>query len=320
MGGRLVDGEWVSQDWTPDEEGRFQREATLFRNRLSADGSGPHPAAAGRYHLYVCYACPWAHRTLIVRKLRGLEDVVSVSVVSPFLDDEGWHFGPEPDLRDHLFGARYLREIYTRAAPRYTGRVTVPVLWDKERDTIVCNESRIIIRTFDKDMLAFGDPSVTLCPPDLEADIDRVLDDIYEPISNGVYRAGFAGSQRAYDEAVTDVFDALDRYDELLSRRRYLVGDRLTEADVCLFTTLLRFDVVYHYHFKCNVRKIADYPHLSGYLRDIYQHPGVAETCDLDHIKQHYYWSHPQVNPTRIIPRGPSLDLSSPPGRDHLGG
>lgn len=318
MGGRLVDGQWVSGGWAPDREGRFRREATTFRERISVGGA--HPPEPGRYHLYVSHACPWAHRTLIVRKLRGLEDAISVSVVSPLMGDDGWEFGPEPEHRDDLFGAAHLRDVYTRAAPRFTGRVTVPVLWDKERSSIVCNESRLIIRSFDTDLMSLGDPEVTFCPPGAEEAIDRVLDDIYEPINNGVYRAGFAGSQLAYDEAVTELFAALDRYDALLSRRRYLVGDRITEADICLFTTLLRFDVVYHYHFKCNLRKIADYAHLSGYLRDLYQHPGIAETCHFDQIKRHYFWSHPQVNPTRIIPRGPLFDLSAPHGREALAG
>lgn len=315
MGGRLVEGQWHTGGWSSDAEGRFQREATRFRGCVSADAGTEFPAEAGRYHLYVSYACPWAHRTILARKLRGLESVVSLSVVSPRLGDDGWEFGEDPELRDPLFGARFLREIYTRADPRFTGRVTVPVLWDKQRGTIVCNESRIILRSFDTAFAHLGNPDVNFCPPGMEEAIDRVLDDIYEPINNGVYRAGFAGTQRAYDEAVTQLFDALDRYDALLGSRRYLLGDQLTEADLCLFTTLVRFDVVYHYHFKCNLRKIAEYPHLSGYLRDIYQHPGVAETCRFDHIKEHYFWSHPQLNPTRIIPRGPLFDLSAPPNR-----
>jgi putative glutathione S-transferase len=315
MGGRLVEGTWKSGGWEPDEEGRFRREATRFRGRLSNDGSTEFPAEAGRYHLYVSYACPWAHRTLLVRKLRGLESAISVSVVHPHMGDDGWAFDEDPELRDALFGSRYLRDVYLRADPRFTGRVTVPVLWDKERNTIVCNESRLIIRGFDTALLELGNPEITFCPPGQAEAIDRVLDDIYEPINNGVYRAGFAGSQQAYDEAVAELFDALDRYDRLLGERRYLLGEQITEADWCLFTTLLRFDVVYHYHFKCNLRRIADYPHLSGYLRDLYQVPGVAETCRFDHIKSHYFWSHPQVNPTRIVPRGPLIDLSAPSGR-----
>jgi putative glutathione S-transferase len=317
--GRLVEGRWTTEWYTPGPEGRFVRGETVFRGRITADGSSGFPAAAGRYHLYVSLACPWAHRTLIGRALKKLEAAVSVSVVDPFMGERGWVFGDGPGCTpDTVNGAETLWQVYVAARPDYTGRVTVPVLWDRERRTIVNNESREILRMLDTEMDAYGDASVTLCPPGRSAEIDRTIDALYEPVNNGVYRAGFATTQAAYDEAVADLFAALDGWDAILARRRYLLGDVLTEADVCFFTTLVRFDAVYHGHFKCNLRRIADYPHLSGYLRDVYQTPGVAGTCDFDHIKQHYYRSHERINPTRIVPRGPILDLSAPHQRARL--
>jgi putative glutathione S-transferase len=317
--GRLVEGRWTTEWYTPDAKGRFVRGETSFRGRITADGSSGFPAAKGRYHLYVSLACPWAHRTLIARALKKLEEAVSVSVVDPLMGDRGWVFGEGPGCApDTVNGAEALWQVYTAARPDYTGRVTVPVLWDREQKTIVNNESREILRMLDTEMDAFGDASVTLCPEGRSAEIDRTIDALYQPVNNGVYRAGFATTQTAYDEAVTELFAALDVWDALLGGRRYLVGDLLTEADVCFFTTLVRFDAVYHGHFKCNLRRIVDYPHLSGYLRDIYQTPGVAETCNFDHIKQHYYRSHESINPTRIVPRGPLLDLSAPHDRARL--
>jgi putative glutathione S-transferase len=317
--GRLVEGRWTTEWYTPDAKGHFVRGETSFRGRITADGSSGFPAAAGRYHLYVSLACPWAHRTLIVRALKKLEEAVSVSVVHPFMGDRGWVLGEGPGCTpDTVNGVEALWQVYTAARPDYTGRVTVPVLWDRERRTIVNNESREILRMLDTEMDAFGDASITLCPEGRSAEIDRTIDALYQPVNNGVYRAGFATTQTAYDEAVVDLFAALDGWDALLAGRRYLLGDVLTEADVCFFTTLVRFDAVYHGHFKCNLRRIADYPHLSGYLRDVYQTPGVAETCDFDHIKQHYYRSHESINPTRIVPRGPILDLSAPHERGRL--
>jgi putative glutathione S-transferase len=315
--GRLVEGRWTNETWRTDERGRFLRDSTSFRGRVTVDGSSGFPAEAGRYHLYVSYACPWAHRTLILRSLKGLEAAVSVSVVDPFMGDDGWFFSDGPGcVRDTVNGADFLWQVYTKADPRYTGRVTVPVLWDRARGTIVNNESREIVRMFDTELGTLGDASRSLWPEPLRAEIDRVADALYVPVNNGVYRAGFAASQAAYEEAVTELFAALDHWEAVLAGRRYLCGDVLTEADVFFFTTLLRFDAVYHGHFKCNLRRIVDYPSLWGYLRDVYQTPGVARTCRLDHIKQHYYRSHAHINPTRIVPRGPVIDFGTPHGRD----
>lgn len=317
--GRLIDGQWSTEWYSSDEKGRFLRDETKFHDRITADGSSGYPAEAGRYHLYVSWACPWAHRALILRKLKNLEEAISISVVGHFMGQDGWEFTDEPGaIRDYVNHANFLREIYVAAKPDYTGRVTVPVLWDKSAGTIVCNESREIIRMLDEEMDALGDERVDLCPDDLREDVDRTITAIYRPINNGVYRCGFATKQEAYDEAVGELFDALDHWDGVLGKQRYMCGDRLTEADICLFTTLIRFDVVYHTHFKCNVRKIAEYPNLSGFMREIYQVPGVAETVDFDHIKQHYFRSHEGVNPTRIVARGPDLALDAPHGRDHL--
>jgi putative glutathione S-transferase len=314
--GRMVDGTWTTEWYTPDEEGRFVRGETRFRDRVTADGSSPFRPEAGRYHLYVSLACPWAHRTLIMRRWKNLESAITLSVVDPFMGDDGWTFSDAPGaIPDSVNGATRLWEIYKKARADYTGRVTVPVLWDKPTGTIVNNESREILRMLDLEFAAAGAAPVSHCPEALRPEIDRTIEAIYHPINNGVYRAGFATTQRAYDEAVAELFAALDEWDGVLAGRRYLCGDTLTEADVCMFTTLVRFDAVYHGHFKCNLRRIADYPHLSGYLRDLYQTPGVAETVNFDHIKQHYYRSHGQINPTRIVPRGPIQDLWAPHGR-----
>jgi putative glutathione S-transferase len=318
--GSMIEGRWTADPWRKDTRGHFVRDETTFRGRVTADGSSGFAAEAGRYHLYVSYACPWAHRTLILRSLKKLEGAISVSVVDPFMGDDGWTFSDGPGcVRDTVNGADFLWQVYAKADPRYSGRVTVPVLWDRARAAIVNNESREIVRMLDTEFDAIGDASVTLCPAPLRAEIDRAADALYGSVNNGVYRAGFASSQAAYDEAVTALFAALDAWERVLSGRRYLTGATLTEADVFFFTTLLRFDAVYHGHFKCNLRRIADYPSLSGYLRDIYQTPGVAATCRLDHIKQHYYRSHAHINPTRIVPAGPLLDLDAPHGRGESG-
>jgi len=315
--GRLVEGKWTNEWYTPDEQGRFVRGKTSFRDRVSADGSSGYPAEAGRYHLYVSYACPWAHRTLILRKLKGLEEAISVSVVDPFMGDEGWVFSDGPGCTPDTIGrASALWQVYVKARSDYTGRVTVPVLWDKQKGTIVNNESREIARMLDTAFDAIGDASITLYPEGLGELVDRVIDLLYEPINNGVYRAGFATTQLAYEEAVTQLFEALDHWEEVLDEQRYLCGDVLTEADVFFFTTLVRFDAVYYSHFKCNLRRIAEYPNLWGYVRDIYQTPGVSETCRLDHIKQHYYRSHERINPSRIVPKGPILDFDAPHDRE----
>jgi putative glutathione S-transferase len=312
----LVEGKWKTQKQFQNEEGRFVRSTTSFRDWVTADGSSVFPAEAGRYHLYISWACPWAHRTAMMRTLKGLEDAISLSSVDPFMGDDGWMFSDE--YPDSLNGAKYLREIYTAAAPDYTGRVTTPVLWDKERNVIVNNESRDLIRILDTEFESVSTTNLDLCPLDLRDEIETTIDAIYEPVNNGVYKSGFASKQEVYEEAVTELFEALDHWDDVLGSQRYLCGDRLTEADICLFTTLIRFDVVYHGHFKCNVRRIVDYPNLSGYLRDIYQIPGIAETVYLDDIKRHYYTSHESVNPTRIVPVGPDIDLNAPHDRERF--
>jgi putative glutathione S-transferase len=267
----------------------------------------------------VSLACPWAHRTLIMRKLKKLEDAISISVVDHFMGDDGWVFSTNPGcIADTVNNKKFLREIYLEARADYTGRVTVPVLWDKQQHTIVNNESREIMRMFDTQFDDIGDAAVTFFPVHLEQKIDDTIDAIYEPINNGVYRSGFAGSQQAYDDAVTELFDALDHWEQVLGRQRYLCGDVITEADWCLFTTLVRFDAVYVGHFKCNLRRIIDYPNIWNYLKELYQVPGVSETVNMDHIKNHYYRSHESVNPTRIVPMGPIINFNERHDRDRF--
>ncbi len=319
--GMLIDGEWREKGWETDEDGAFERSETTFRNRITADGSSPFEPEDDRYHLYVSYACPWAHRTLITRALKGLEDVISVSVVDPFMGEGGWHFSEAPGaVPDPLYDADYLREIYQEADADYTGRVTVPVLWDTEQETIVNNESAEIIRMIDTEFEALASHDVDLYPEGYRSEIDEAIDAIYQPINNGVYRAGFAETQEAYERAIDDLFGALEYWNGMLDDQRFLCGDCMTEADICMFTTLFRFDAVYHTHFKCNVARIVDYPNLWGYAREIYQTPGVAETCNLEHVTQHYYRSHESVNPKRIVARGPELDWDAPHGRERLPG
>lgn len=326
--GRLVDGQWTTQWYEPDAGGRFVRPPTRFRHVVRgpdepAPLEGPDfVVAPGRYHLYVSLACPWAHRTLLARALQGLEHAIDVSIVEPFMGSDGWRF--DASVRgataDRVLGCTYLREVYVAADPHYTGRVTVPILWDRERATIVNNESREIIRMLDGAFLAIAEHPVDLRPPERAAAIDAVLDAIYEPINNGVYRAGFATTQAAYEQAVDELFAALDHWEAVLARQRWLTGERPSEADLCLLTTLLRFDPVYHGHFKCNRRRIVDYPHLWGFLRELMQVPAIATTCDLEHIRRHYYQSHEGINPTRIVAVGPQLDYAAPHGREHVGG
>jgi glutathionyl-hydroquinone reductase len=321
--GLLVDGVWRDEqhvDRTPG--GRFVRPATRFRNWVTEDGSaGPtgesgFPAARGRYHLYVALACPWAHRTMIMRTLKGLDEVVSMSVVEPLYGPHGWRFGTSPGtVPDSVNGASELMEIYLRADPHYSGRVSVPVLWDKERRTIVNNESAEIIRMLNGAFGRFTNVRTDYYPPPLRAEIDRVNALVYENVNNGVYRTGFATSQEAYEEAFRALFAALEEIEQRLSRQRYLAGREITEADWRLFTTLVRFDAVYYGHFKCNLRRIIDYPNLGNYLRDLYQQPGIAATVNMDHIKRHYYGSHRHVNPTGIVPLGPALDFMAPHDR-----
>ena len=329
--GLLVDGVW-QQDGARTKDGHFIRPATQFRNWVTPDGSpglsaqgsfagsGGYKAEPGRYHLYVAYSCPWAHRTIIFRKLKGLENVVSLSAVSPDMLKDGWTFNvDEGSTGDAINGKSKLSEIYVLADPRYTGRVSVPVLWDKERKTIVNNESSEIIRMLNSAFDAFTNVHTDYYPPALRAEIDRINDLVYPNINNGVYRAGFATAQAAYELAFRGVFDTLDEIEQTLSRQRYLVGNAITEADWRLFCTLIRFDAVYYSHFKCNWRHIYEYPNLSNYVRDLYQQPGVAETVNLQQIKRHYYGSQRQVNPTGIVPVGPQLDFSAPHDRGRFG-
>ncbi len=314
--GQLVEGKWTSKREQEDSQGRFLRPSTIFRDRITADGSSGFKAESGRYHLYISWACPWAHRTAIMRKLKGLEDVISLSVVDPIMGEEGWAFSDYPGATpDTVNGKKYLRDVYLLADPKFTGRVTVPVLWDKETNKIVNNESRQIIEIFDTEFAAFVKDEINFYPKNLQAKIEETIEAIYEPINNGVYRAGFATSQSAYEEAVTQLFDSLDYWEGVLEKQRYLCGDAITEADWCMFTTLLRFDAVYYVHFKCNLRHIYEYPNLWNYLKDLYQQPGVKETCNLKHIKLHYYKSHPNVNPSGIVPKGPILDFDAPHNR-----
>jgi putative glutathione S-transferase len=315
MSGYLSNGEWHS-GWynTRSTRGEFVRASSVFRNWVSADGSSGFPAQPGRYHLYVSLACPWAHRTLIFRALKRLEDVVSLSIVDPVMGEDGWAFGEGPGcIPDTVNGFRFLREVYTAADPRYSGRVTVPVLWDKQGRTIVSNESSEIIRMFNSAFDAFTPVREDYTAQPLRARIDEVNAMVYERVNNGVYRCGFAGSQAAYDTAFDRLFGALDELEARLAHSRYLVGDTLTEADWRLFTTLVRFDAVYYVHFKCNLRRIADYPNLSRLLRELYAVPGVVQTVNMDHIKRHYYLSHRHLNPSGIVPKGPVLDFTGLP-------
>lgn len=321
--GLLVDGQWQDK-WYDTEAsgGRFVREDAGFRNWVTADGSagptgvGGFKAEANRYHLYVSLACPWAHRTTIYRKLKGLEDMISLSVVHPFMGDKGWTFAEGAGvIADPIVNASYLYEVYVAAKPDYTGRVTVPILWDKKTNTIVSNESSEIIRMLNSAFDEVGATDVSFLPSELLAEIDTINEFVYSAVNNGVYKAGFATTEAAYTEAVVTLFDALDTLEARLADQRYLLGDTITEADWRLFTTLVRFDAVYVGHFKCNIRRIVDYPNLWGYLRDLYQVPGIAETVSIEHIKAHYYTSHANINPTRIIPVGPVLDFNEPHDR-----
>lgn len=325
--GLLVEGRWQDQWYESSKDGAFQREQAKRRNWVTADGrpgpsgEGGFKAEAGRYHLYVSLACPWAHRTLIVRKLKGLESLIDVSVVSWLMRENGWTFDKQTgSTGDPLDSHTFMYQRYLADTPDYTGRVTVPVLWDKKLQRIVSNESSEIIRMFNS---AFDDLTgnhLDLYPEALRPEINRLNDRIYPAVNNGVYRAGFATSQGAYEEAFDEVFAELDALEKLLGEKRYLSGDYLTEADVRLFTTLIRFDAVYHGHFKCNLRRIADYPNLSNWLREMYQLPGVAETVDFVHIKHHYYASHATINPTGVVPKGPEQDFSGTHDRARLSG
>lgn len=322
----LVNGV-MQPDWfeKEHEDGAFKRMDSTFRNWVTVDGqAGPSGVAgfkaeAGRYHLYVSYACPWAHRTLIVRHLKKLQEVVSVSVVDPRMSEQGWSFNHYPGAsEDQVNGANYLYENYLKAQPDFSGIVTVPVLWDKQQQTIVNNESSEIIRMLNSAFNQWGDASVDLYPQALRDEINTINEQVYHGINNGVYKCGFATSQQAYEEAFDNLFAALDEINERLTSQRYLAGNQVTEADWRLFVTLLRFDAVYYSLFKCNKQHIADYPALSNYLRELYQWPGIAQTVNMDHIKTHYYYSLDQLNPGRIVPKGPGFDLTRAHDREQL--
>ena len=311
----LVDGEWRTDAYqTTNEDGEFDRQETSFRDRIEDDPDAEFPAESGRYHVYISRACPWAHRVALTRQLTGLTDDISLSLVDAERYENGWRFSetnPDP-----LYGEEYLRDIYTRADPNFTGRVTVPVLWDTVEETIVNNESREIMRMLNT---AFdADTDVDLWPEGYREAVDRILDEIYDPINNGVYRTGFADSQEAHERAAQELFEALEHWESVLDDQRFLAGDVFTEADIAMFATLVRFDHVYHTHFKCNRTAIHEYPNLWNYTKEIYQLPGVAETVNIDHITRHYYKTHLDVNPKQLVPIGPDIDFSEPHDRDRL--
>jgi putative glutathione S-transferase len=321
--GLLVDGVWRDEGYdTRETGGRFVRAEAQFRNWVTPDGSAGPSGAAGfkaepdRYHLYVSLACPWAHRTLILRRLKNLDDAIGVSVTDPLMLSQGWMFSERHP--DHLYGLTRLYELYLKADPAYSGRVTVPVLWDRQRETIVSNESSEILRMLNGAFDEWSDATLDFYPMSLREEIDQINATIYETVNNGVYRAGFATTQEAYEEAFRSLFGTLEMLDERLDDQRFLIDDRLTEADWRLFTTLVRFDPVYHGHFKCNRKRIADYKNLSGYLRDLFQVPGIKDTVSFDHIKRHYYGSHRTINPTGIVPLGPLIILDAPHDRDRF--
>ena len=322
--GLLVDGQWHDKWYDTDSTGgEFKRSESQFRNFITADGSagptgkGGFKAEAGRYHLYVCLACPWAHRTLIFRALKGLENMIDVSVVDYFMGESGWTFDQEHDdiVSDDLYGLDYLYELYIKADDNYSGRVTVPVLWDNQQDTIVSNESADIIRMLNSAFDDIGAKPGDYYPNDLHHKIDEINKRVYSDINNGVYKAGFATEQSVYEKHVKNLFAALDWVEAILAENRYLTGEHITEADWRLFTTLIRFDAVYHGHFKCNLKQLTDYPNISGYVRELYQIPGIAETVNMKHIQAHYYTSHPTINPNGIVPLGPNQDFSLPHDR-----
>ncbi|MCU0570908.1 MAG: glutathione S-transferase family protein [Oculatellaceae cyanobacterium Prado106] len=311
--GQLVNGQWTTE-WTErSETGQFQRMPTQFRHWITADGASGFKAEPGRYHLYISLGCPWAHRTAILWKLKGLEKIVGLSIVDPVISDQGWKFSDYPGcVPDTVNQADYLWQVYTRSDPTYTGRVTVPVLWDKQTHQIVNNESRQIIAMFNAAFNEHLDPefaSVDFYPAELQPVIDRILDDIYQPINNGVYRAGFASFQSAYEEAIADLFQALAHWEIILSKEPYLCHHQITLADWCLFTTLFRFDLAYYGLFKCNLKRIVDFPNLWDYCRRLYQHPGIASICSIDHVKRLYYAGIPELNPNRIVPLGSQIEF-----------
>lgn len=321
--GLLQNGKWVDKWYdTKSSGGRFVRKDAAFRNYVTPDGSpgpggkGGFQAEPGRYHLYISLACPWAHRTLIFRKLKGLEDMISYSVVHWYMAGDGWTFEPgDGVIADPINNAKFMHQVYTAADKEYSGRVTVPVLWDKQQNTIVSNESSEIIRMMNSAFDHIGATPGDYYPEELREEIDSVNERVYHSLNNGVYKCGFATTQTAYEEAITPLFDTLDWLEERLSKQRYIAGNQISEADWRLFTTLVRFDPVYVGHFKCNIRRIADYPNLSAYVRELYQIDGIAETVNMTHIKHHYYASHDTINPSRVVPVGPDIDYTLPHGR-----
>ena len=318
--GFLKNGQWVDQWYnTKKTDGRFVRQDPQFRNWITSDGKEGFKAEKGRYHLYISLACPWAHRTSIFRKIKGLDEMISVSIVHWLMGEKGWTFeSDEYTTPDLVNGSNFLYQVYIKAKPDYSGRVTVPVLWDKKNNTIVSNESSEIIRMFNSEFDKIGAIPGNYYPKELRSEIDTINLRIYNTVNNGVYKTGFATSQEAYEEAIIPLFDTLNWIENKLSKKRYLLGDRITEADWRLFTTLVRFDSVYVGHFKCNISRIVDYPNLSAYLRDLYQYPGVSETVNMKHIKKHYYGSHEKINPSKVVPIGPNIELSLPHRREDL--
>lgn len=318
--GLLVEGKWQDQWYdTKKSNGKFVRQDSAFRHTISSEVDAPFAPESNRYHLYVSLACPWAHRTLIFRKLKELESHISVSIVSPNMLSNGWEFGQyKGATEDHLYGFDFMHQLYTKDTPEISSRVTVPVLWDKKTHKIVNNESADIIRIFNSSFNELTQNHDDYYPKSLQSTIDEINGFVYPKINNGVYKSGFATSQGAYEEAVKALFDALDKIESILTTKRYLTGSQLTEADWRLFTTLIRFDPVYVGHFKCNLKRIADYPAMSAYMRELYQMPGIADTVNFDHIKRHYYFSHDMINPTQVVPDGPLMDLYAPHNRDAL--
>jgi putative glutathione S-transferase len=316
--GKLVDGTWVAAP----ERGHDNQGFDVWIGQTDGDDNPEYPAEPGRYHLYISRACPWAHRTALTRRLKGLEDVISVDIVDPVRRNDGWEFTPSKQncTPDSVHGFDYLREVYTQADPTYTGRVTVPVLYDTERDTIVNSESADIARILNEAFDAYATRDIDLYPAQKQEEIDAIIDQIHEDINVGVYKAGFAETQEEYERAVRDLFDALEQWDSVLGERRFLAGDEVTLADIFLFPTLYRFDAVYHTHFKCNSQRLVDFEHLWPYAREIYQLSGVQATCNMDHVKAHYYRSHDDINPTGFVPVGPETDWSAPHDRARLGG
>lgn len=315
--GIMIEGQWTTQRNLSEPSGKFNVAPTTFRAWVRSDGKSGFKAEAGRYHLYVSLACPWAHRTLIMRGLKGLNDAISVSIVDPILGEMGWMFSHAPEaIADSVNHAQYLQEIYLKADPKYTGRVTVPVLWDKQTQTIINNESLEIMRMLDVEFAELATQKVDLYPHELRPEIDQTISAISQSLNVGVYRAGFTTSQAIYEAAVTELFEQLDRWEMVLSHQRYLCGAQLTEADICLFTTLYRFDSVYYSHFKCNLQRVIDYPNLWNYLKDLYQRPEFKATCNMDYIKRGYYKSMTEINPNRIVPKGPILDFDEPHDRN----